>query len=154
PRQQGQMLGDERAGDGGANRGEITADFSRLIRLRIHGVEVTHAAVEEEENARIGGRLFPGSRDGPQVNEARQGSVGCRQQAPRQELSASRPAARGVRPEHAPPRGSGSAGCERRAWEARAGALAEEIISAVVIHAITTVADRKRPPDARLVVLL
>jgi hypothetical protein len=61
------------------NRGELTADLRRLIQLRIYSVEVTHAVVEKEEDARIGGRLFPRCGDGPQSKEASQGSVGCQQ---------------------------------------------------------------------------
>src|SRR5262249_33646231 len=77
---------------------------------------------EEGEDERIGVLLFPCCRDGLQLKEASQGSIGCRQQAPLQELSASRLAAGGVGPEHARSRGSELAGRERQAWEACAGA--------------------------------
>src|SRR5262245_60564417 len=42
------------------SRGEFTADLRRLVRLRIEGVNVTHAAVQKQHDARFGPRSIRG----------------------------------------------------------------------------------------------
>src|SRR5262249_43959181 len=85
--QEGKVLGDEGPGDGGADGAELAADFRRLVRLGVEGVEVTHAAVEEDEDAAFGGRSLRGG-ERPQAEEVTQSQAGGAEGGALEELAA------------------------------------------------------------------
>src|SRR5438445_5911504 len=88
PGHQRKVLGNEYLRGRGTDGGEFAAYFRRLVRLGIQGVEVAHAAVEENEDARIGTGRPLRRRDCPQPQEIPQRQAGRGERAVPQELAA------------------------------------------------------------------